>query len=135
MARKIREGTTETTPSTSFHTTATLLKTTHISFTLTQILTGHAFNRSYLDKFKITETDVCPATTPHRKHSSTSYSDPMDDPLPDLTMRRYADTSGCLRTSWWTSYPSSLVSTPSLAWRTRSLDCFKTTTPAHKLID
>ncbi|CAH2084339.1 unnamed protein product [Euphydryas editha] len=37
-----------------------LHKTTHISFTLTQILTGHAYNRYYLHRFKITETDVCP---------------------------------------------------------------------------
>ncbi|XP_045458125.1 uncharacterized protein LOC123668438 [Melitaea cinxia] len=38
----------------------TLLKSTHITFTLTQTLTGHAFNKSYLHKFKLAEDEVCP---------------------------------------------------------------------------
>ncbi|XP_045454733.1 uncharacterized protein LOC123664180 [Melitaea cinxia] len=38
----------------------TLFKHTHTTFTLTQILTGHAYNNAYLHRFKLTESDVCP---------------------------------------------------------------------------
>ncbi|CAH2089880.1 unnamed protein product [Euphydryas editha] len=38
----------------------TLFKTIKISFTLTQTLTGHAYNKHYLHRFHITEDDVCP---------------------------------------------------------------------------
>ncbi|XP_045454212.1 uncharacterized protein LOC123663588 [Melitaea cinxia] len=38
----------------------TLFRHTDITFTLTQTLTGHAYNLTYLHRFKLTEFEVCP---------------------------------------------------------------------------
>ena len=44
----------------TIHNTHQLYNLNKACFELTQILTGHAFNKSYLKRFNITDTDSCP---------------------------------------------------------------------------
>ncbi|XP_060804988.1 uncharacterized protein LOC106141549 [Amyelois transitella] len=54
----------------SIHAIAEFRKFVKISFTITQILTGHGYHKSYLHKYKITEDDRCPCDdeTPQDVH-------------------------------------------------------------------
>lgn len=68
----------------------TLFKNTHISFTLTQTLSGHSYSKSYLYKFHITESDACPCDD-----QTSQTIDHLLRQCPRFTAARFNHTQVC----------------------------------------